>query len=84
MIYGLNFNRTKIPVEVSARFAKRLALRKGSLVGVGSNQGCAYSLQGVCQTQDELTRMLIQANNSHRRFHVVERHGWIAVYVGGL
>ena len=44
-----------------------------------------YELKGVGQSPEERDAMLVQANNGHRRLHVVERQTpvgtWYGIYV---
>lgn len=53
---------------------------------VGINSGCSWALQGVCQTEEEYTRMQAQADNGNRRFYRAERmidgQRWIGIYIG--
>lgn len=75
MRYGINFGSGHIPPHVKRLFASRKYFDGGK----GSDW---YTLQGVCETQEECDEMLIQANNGHRRLRWVKRHNWFAIYVG--
>lgn len=79
MIYGLNFNRLSIPNAAKRLFAARLGKNKQS---VAASRTATWLLQGVCETEEELNRMVIQADNGKRTFHIVRRQNWIAVYTG--
>jgi hypothetical protein len=82
MIYGLNFNGSEIPAPLRKQFAARLRRVNGKLQRAGDQHTALYVLQGVCTTEAEYHRMILQANNGHRAFHRVERAGWIGLYVG--
>lgn len=77
-IYGINFNRTAIPVEVSRRFKRRIRLSDA--------RGDYGILQGVADTSDHWRLMMIQATNGHRRLCTARKriNGvlWHAIYVG--
>jgi hypothetical protein len=72
MIYGLNFNRTPIPLYLARYFRKRLT--------------GGWFLQGVATTQESRDVMLVQADNGHRKLRTMPkqtRFGQVwGVYVG--
>jgi hypothetical protein len=81
-IYGLNFNGTRIP-DTAPRFAQRMKLRaNGTSYSVGFDKACDFVLQGVCNTDAEADAMITQADNGHRKIHLIKRQGWTAIYTG--
>lgn len=83
MIYGLNFNGTHIPAEVARHFPARINVTDSGNIRVRTiNQSCDYVLVGVCQTDEEHQRMIVQATNGRRNLFTLRRSNWIAVYAG--
>lgn len=86
MIYGWNFNNTPIPTEVCARLALRL---NGKHRRVSADERAALLLAGVCNTDEELNLMTLQADNGHRDIYVTEHRmvratgqRWYGIYCG--
>lgn len=61
-IYGVNFNGTAIPEGFARKLAKRIKVN-----------GVWFYLKGVATDAEARDMMLVQANNGHRKLHVVER-----------
>lgn len=83
MVYGLNFNGVPIPDAIQRKFSDRM---DSKFRRVGKDRGCAWRLVGVATDADDKQRMLNQANNGHRKLHVVERKTagglFFGIYVG--
>lgn len=67
MIYGLNFNNTRIPDALARYFRKEMVLQ-----GAFGKQ--RVRLQGVCETEEEKHAMTLTANNGKRPLHWETRH----------
>lgn len=66
MVYGLNFNNTKIPASYLRKFRKRIPIK-------WLPRGAFYRLVGVGDTQFSRDQMLDQAWNGRRLLHVEVR-----------
>jgi hypothetical protein len=69
MIYGINFNGTRIPEQALAVLPTKVKVK-----------GVRFELKGACETKDELDAMLITANNGHRALHSEHSGDWYGVY----
>ena len=73
MRYGINWGLPAITPELRKTFKPRIRIKSdGKLV---------YAmLDGVCQNLDEQARMIMQASNGKRKFEIVEKAGYRAIY----
>ena len=87
-IYGINFNGKPIPDGIQRKFTRWLKRNRhtGVLYPVNADSSCDFTLQAVAQSPAERDACLVQANNGHRQFHVVERKTaggiWYGIYIG--
>lgn len=95
MIYGWNFTGESIPPHVKLRFAERKRFKTEAVtdglqrkeVPIRQGDEVFARLQGACNTEGELTAMVIQADNGHRRISYVGPRKiagelWYGVYCG--